>query len=118
MENANGNLTQNAIDLLTKRYFHIDQGETTWCQLADRVATAVADAEPKDKEAWSSKFFDLIYNLKFIPSTPCLMNANKNKPGQLSSCFILDIRDNIESICEVDAQLAKIFQKNGGKLLV
>lgn len=114
MENPNGNLTKNAIDLLNKRYFHLSEGEDSWCKLVDRVATAVAEAEPHNKDCWAANFFDLIYNLKFIPSTPCLMNADKDRPGQLSSCFVLAIKDNIESICEVDAQLAKIFQKNGG----
>jgi ribonucleoside-diphosphate reductase alpha chain len=32
----------------------------------------------------------------------------------LSSCFILSTKDNIEDICKLDAEFAKIFQQNGG----
>jgi ribonucleoside-diphosphate reductase alpha chain len=112
----NSVLTENALDLLRKRYFRKDLNETTWCQLADRVATAVADAETDEqlKKYWSEKFYNMIYNLEFLPSTPCLMNAYKESPGQLSSCFILDVKDNIESIYTVKGECAKIFQKNGG----
>lgn len=112
----NSVLTENALDLLRKRYFRKDLNETTWCQLADRVATAVADAETDEqlKKYWSEKFYNMIYNLEFLPSTPCLMNAYKESPGQLSSCFILDVKDNIESIYAVKGECAKIFQKNGG----
>jgi len=52
--------------------------------------------------------------LEFIFSTPVLLNADVNKPGQLSSCFICQTRDTIEDICALDAEFAKIFQKNGG----
>ena len=116
LDTDNGKLTENAIDLLRKRYFHLDQKEICWRELVVRVAEAVSTAE----ESWdlqmlyNETFYDMIYNLKFIPSTPCLMNANKNEPGQLSSCFILDVRDNIESIYHTKSESAKIFQKNGG----
>lgn len=113
MDNGNSILTDNAIDLLKKRYFRED--ETTWCQLADRVATAVAQAESeKNRLYWAEQFFNMIYKTEFIPSTPCLINADKNNPGQLSSCFIIALKDTIESIYEANGEAAKIFQKNGG----
>jgi ribonucleoside-diphosphate reductase alpha chain len=52
--------------------------------------------------------------MDFIFSTPTLLNADVENPGQLSSCFILSMKDSIESICECDAHFTKIFQKNGG----
>jgi ribonucleoside-diphosphate reductase alpha chain len=51
--------------------------------------------------------------MEFIPSTPCLINAGLGN-GQLSSCFIINIEDNIESIYQTKSECAKIFQKNGG----
>lgn len=109
-------LNENAIDLLKKRYFSKELNETTWEQLSKRIALSIADAEETEtqKKYWQDKFYDLIYNLKFIPSTPCLINANKENPGQLSSCFIIELRDSIESIYSANSQCAKIFQKNGG----
>jgi ribonucleoside-diphosphate reductase alpha chain len=113
---ANSVLTDNAIDLLNKRYFRKDYSEKSWCELADRVAAAVSSAEADEqlKNLWYTTFFNMIFETKFIPSTPCLINADVRKPGQLSSCFILDVRDNIESIYAVKGECAKIFQKNGG----
>ncbi|MFA5559304.1 MAG: LAGLIDADG family homing endonuclease [Methanofastidiosum sp.] len=43
----------------------------------------------------------------------CLLNAGTNVQ-QLSSCFIIDIDDSIESIMNTAAECAKIFQKSGG----
>lgn len=109
-------LSKSAIDLLEKRYFNKKYGETDWCQLADRVACAVANAEEtiELKRYWAAQFFNLIHNMEFIPSTPCLINADIEEPGQLSSCFISSLEDNIESIYTVNGECAKIFQKNGG----
>lgn len=109
-------LSKSAIDLLEKRYFNKKYGETDWCQLADRVACAVANAEEtiEQKRYWAEQFFNLIHNMEFIPSTPCLINADIEEPGQLSSCFISSLEDNIESIYTVNGECAKIFQKNGG----
>lgn len=97
-------------DLLEKRYFVED--EEKWEELVDRVATNIAKDE-QQKEV----FFNMIRDIKFIPSSPCLMNAGTNVQ-QLSSCFIVDIkRDTIEDIMRVAGESAKIFQKNGGKLI-
>ena len=115
MPEGNGRLTKNAIDLLKKRYFNKEYNETLWCQLADRVASAVADAEGSEtqKAYWSKQFFDQIYNLKFIPSTPCLINADKNNPGQLSSCFITDLKTISNQSIRRMANVLRFF-KNGG----
>ncbi len=55
----------------------------------------------------------MMVSMKFIPSTPCLINAGVGN-NQLSSCFIINIEDNIESIYQAKSECAKIFQKNGG----
>ena len=57
---------------------------------------------------------DAMVNMKFIFSSPCLINANPDDSGQYSSCFIIDLRDNVESIFDAAAKMAKIFQKSGG----
>jgi len=58
-------------------------------------------------------FYKAIRDMDFIPSTPCLINAGSSNQ-QLSSCFILDIKDSRESICEVQSKMSAIFQMNGG----
>lgn len=108
-------INENALKLLhEKQYFQ--EGENSWEDICSRVSKAVADAETDEnlKLQVEKDIYKAMTNLDFIFSTPCLLNANKNSPGQLSSCFVLSVKDNIESICKLDAEYSKIFQKNGG----
>ena len=106
-------VTDNTLDLLKKRYFR--ENEKTWEDLCERVSTGISKAEEiKNRDKFKKIFYDMMVNFEFIPSTPCLINADENNNGQLSSCFIIDIRDNIESIYQAKSECAKIFQKNGG----
>ena len=106
-------VTDNTLDLLKKRYFR--KNEKTWEDLCERVSTGISKAEEiKDRDKFKKIFYDMMVKFEFIPSTPCLINADENNNGQLSSCFIIDIRDNIESIYQAKSECAKIFQKNGG----
>ena len=108
-------LSENAIKLLKeKNYFK--SGESKWEDICSRVSTAIASAETeKDTmEKIKTEIYEAMTNLEFIFSTPCLINADINNPGQLSSCFIISMKDNIESITQCDAEYSKIFQKNGG----
>jgi len=106
-------ITDNTLDLLKKRYFR--ENEKTWEDLCERVSMGISKAEEiKDRDKFKKIFYDMMINFEFIPSTPCLINADENNNGQLSSCFIIDIRDNIESIYQAKSECAKIFQKNGG----
>lgn len=106
-------ISENALDLLQKRYFL--PGEKTWEDLCRRVAANIASAEPQTylQHEAEQNYFRIMYNLDFLPSTPCLLNAG-TPTQQLSSCFILDIEDSIESIMTTLAECAKIFQKSGG----
>lgn len=110
-------INDSTLDLLEKRYFQTIEGkkEKTWEDISDRVSRSIAMAEEKDKrQKWRNVFHSMISNMEFIPSTPCLINAREDKSGQLSSCFILSLKDNIESIYQTKSDCAKIFQKNGG----
>lgn len=53
----------------------------------------------------------MIKSLKLIPSTHCLINSDYTNNGQLSLCFIIELKDNIESIYQAKSECAKIFQK-------
>lgn len=100
------------MDLLVKGYFR--NGETSWEGLSKRVAKAVAQAETENERCkWEDVFYQVISDMDFVPSTPCLINAGTENQ-QLSSCFIISVKDNIESIYQAKAEMAKIFQKNGG----
>ena len=108
-------INENALKLLNEKQYFQD-GEKTWEDICSRVSSAIASAETKKelKKQVKEDIYNAMTNLEFIFSTPCLLNAHETNGGQLSSCFVLPLKDNIESICQIDAEYSKIFQKNGG----
>lgn len=108
-------VSENAMRVLKKRYFR--NGETKWEQLVDRVVDYVTERYNKDVVR-SVKYDpaiikDLMYNMKFLPNSPTLMNAGYGT-GQLSACFTLPVDDSIESIFEQVKNAAVIFKSGGG----
>jgi ribonucleoside-diphosphate reductase alpha chain len=114
-------LTENAIKVLEKRYLSKDENGSLQEDpkgMFMRVARAVALA---DKDYVSSKelkeieqeFYDMMYNLEFLPNSPTLMNAGRPL-GQLSACFVLPIEDTMEGIFETIKNAALIHKSGGG----
>jgi len=100
-----------AEDILRERYYL--PGED-WEKLCARVAKAVAGAEkPGNRTEWAKRFFELMYNLDFLPNSPTLMNAG-TPLGQLSACFVLPIRDSMEGIFTTLKHMALIHKSGGG----
>ncbi|MHC4265316.1 MAG: adenosylcobalamin-dependent ribonucleoside-diphosphate reductase [Planctomycetota bacterium] len=115
-------LSENALKVLEKRYLLKDKDSEcieTPAQLFSRVATLVAEAEPRygggeaGAKEWHRRFYDLMATLKFLPNSPALMNA-KRRNGMLSACFVLPIEDSIEAIFETVKQTALIQKAGGG----
>ena len=88
--------------VLKERYFL--RGETTWDQLATRVGGIYEPA------------MRLIKDMKFIPSTPTLMNGNTKgqRKGGLSSCFPMGIEDSISGIFDSLKDAAMVTKSAGG----
>lgn len=110
-----GKITENGLKILQeKKYFK--EGESSWEDIVERVSTTISKAEFKSQNIISTKLEiqEAMNNMKFLFSSPCLINANPNDPGQYSSCFIIDLKDNVESIFGAVAKIAKICQKSGG----
>jgi len=115
------NLTENAIKVLEKRYLSKDENgvlledpEGMFRRVAKTVALADKDyvsAEELDKI--EQEFFDMMYNLEFLPNSPTLMNAGRPL-GQLSACFVLPIEDTMEGIFETIKNAALIHKSGGG----
>jgi ribonucleoside-diphosphate reductase alpha chain len=114
-------LTKTAEEVLKARYFIKNKrGEIIedFDGLAYRVAKAIAQADLLfDKniniDKTIERFYNLIYNLKFLPNTPTLMNAGTNK-GQLAACFVLPIEDSLKSIFNTLKYTAIIHKSGGG----
>jgi len=108
--------TKNAIQILKNRYLLKDnEGKIieTPEQMFERVAKFVASAEEKDQAIWETRFFDLMFQLDFLPNSPSLMNAGL-KNGQLSACFVLPVEDSLEAIFSTLKNAALIHQSGGG----
>lgn len=112
-------INENAQKLLAQRYFLRDEEgrllEDTAEEMFARVARAISKAEktPELQKKWRQIFFDTMKALEFIPSSPQLMNSGTSMQ-QISSCFILDVEDSIESIMDIAKDSAIIFKSGGG----
>lgn len=113
-------LSSNAMTILERRYLWRDE---TGQLIEDpeamfrRVAAHVARAEryyPQGNEPyWAESFYRMMAGLEFLPNSPTLMNAGKER-GQLAACFVLPIEDSLESIFETLKHTALIHQSGGG----
>lgn len=74
-----------------------------------RIACSLSETIPDTIE-----LYHLFSSLEYLPSSPTLFNAG-TKREQLSSCFLLDSpQDNLESIYDRLADIAKLSKFSGG----
>ncbi len=111
-------LTDTAETVLKRRYYLKDaEGNPleTWETLCRRVADAVAEAKgkPADYEQLRRRFFEMIYQMDFLPNSPCLMNAGTDL-GQLSACFVLPVPDSMDGIFSAIRNGALVHKTGGG----
>lgn len=116
-------LTKVAQKIAEKRYLRTDMngkvietpGEMFW-----RVAKHMAKAEINwgengIVEETANYFFERLVNFKFMPGGKALFEAgNPGGTGQLSSCFVLPVEDNIRSIFKTLGDAAVVHKNNGG----
>lgn len=62
----------------------------------------------------AKEFVNLLMERYLQPATPVYMNSGKLKAGGLTSCFILQMNDNLESIGYTFNSIMKLSQLGGG----
>lgn len=79
------------------------------------VANALFLADGDIKEA--TCIVDEIISGRFQPATPTFLNAGKKQRGELVSCFLLRIEDNMESISRAVTSSLQLSKRGGGVAL-
>ena len=80
-----------------------------------RLARTAAGAEKGDQKKWEETFGNMIGELLFIPSTPIWANMGKtDRPWQPGACFVLAVKDTLESMYDTLKDTALVFKSGGG----
>ncbi|WP_200792252.1 class 1b ribonucleoside-diphosphate reductase subunit alpha [Agrococcus sp. Marseille-P2731] len=79
----------------------------------DRVVN-VALALAAGNETLAEQIVDEVVNGRFQPATPTFLNAGKKQRGELVSCFLLRIEDNMESIGRSINSALQLSKRGGG----
>ncbi|QNE90098.1 class 1b ribonucleoside-diphosphate reductase subunit alpha [Corynebacterium incognita] len=83
----------------------------------DRVAMTSLFLADGDK-GLAEKMVDEIMSGRFQPATPTFLNAGKAQRGELVSCFLLRIEDNMESIGRSINSALQLSKRGGGVALL
>jgi ribonucleoside-diphosphate reductase alpha chain len=114
-------VTENALKILQKREYlwKLDggRGQETVREMFRRVANKIASAETLFGKQhlcieYSDEFFEMMCGLRFLPNTPTLVNAGRDR-GQLAACYVLPLHDSMEGIMDC-LKTQALVQKSGG----
>ncbi|MDD7910008.1 class 1b ribonucleoside-diphosphate reductase subunit alpha [Pseudovibrio exalbescens] len=83
----------------------------------DRVVM-VALALSRGDEDLAMRMMDEIISSRFQPATPTFLNAGKKQRGELISCFLLRLEDNMESIGRSINSALQLSKRGGGVALM
>lgn len=93
-----------------------DALEKTPDEMWKRVAKAIASVEkPKDRKKWEKKFFDAMYDFKFLPGGRILSGAGTGFEVSYFNCFVIpNPPDSRGGIMENLTQMIEIMARAGG----
>ncbi|WP_413355405.1 class 1b ribonucleoside-diphosphate reductase subunit alpha [Microbacterium sp. 1P06AB] len=83
----------------------------------DRVVMTALALAAGDQDL-ANKLVDEILSGRFQPATPTFLNAGKAQRGELVSCFLLRIEDNMESIARGINSALQLSKRGGGVALL
>lgn len=102
------------LQTLYERYF-LRSNETVtelpqgfWMRAA--MGLAIEEDQPED---WAIEFYELMSQLRYIPSTPTLFHAGTPHP-QLSSCYLTTIDDDLGHIFKCFGDNSQLSKWSGG----
>jgi len=95
-----------------------DKADKTVEDMWLRVATAIGAVETENSKdgytsSWTKKFYDLLYDFKFIPGGR-ISAGSGTKNNFLLNCAVLPVEDSIEGIYEAIKQAAVLAKCNYG----
>ncbi|MDY6049976.1 MAG: class 1b ribonucleoside-diphosphate reductase subunit alpha [Corynebacterium sp.] len=83
----------------------------------DRVCMVALTLANGDEEL-ARKLVDEIITGRFQPATPTFLNSGKRQRGEMVSCFLLRIEDNMESIGRAINSALQLSKRGGGVALL
>lgn len=83
----------------------------------DRVVMVALTLARGDREQ-AMRFMEEMLSGRFQPATPTFLNAGKAQRGELISCFLLRIEDNMESIGRAINSSLQLSKRGGGVALM
>lgn len=85
-------------------------------RLEDRVAISALYLAGGDTK-FAEKLADEIITSRFQPATPTYLNSGKAQRGDLVSCFLLNVEDDLNSIMRAANSAAQLSKRGGGVAL-
>lgn len=79
----------------------------------DRIA-AVAMLLGAGNERQATQLADEMINQRYQPATPTFLNAGKKQRGELISCFLIEIQDDMHSIGRAVNSALQLSKRGGG----
>ena len=92
-------------------------GERYLERYEDRVVMVALGLAQGD-EARAQEYIDEIISGRFQPATPTFLNLGRKQRGELVSCFLLRIEDNMESISRAINSSLQLSKRGGGVALL
>ena len=100
--------------VVRERYLRKDEDGNlieNWAGLCKRVVDHVCVNENQE---FKDKVYDLIYNTKFLPNSPCLVNSGNSISGLLACTVTKSPEDSWLGMCENLANFGHIARRGGG----
>src|SRR3989304_3525503 len=90
--------------------------EQTPDEMWKRVAKGIASVEkPKDRKKWEKKFYDVMYDFKFLPGGRILAGAGTGFDVTYYNCFVIPSPlDSRDGILDTLKQMVEIMARGGG----